>query len=494
MQLFTADQMRQADAMAVEAGISLDTLMENAGRAVAEAALRYFPKAKTFLVLCGKGNNGGDGYVSARYLHQAKKEVVVLEQITHLETLTTEEARNARERYNDLQPCYELSIENLQKALPECDVVIDALLGSGLSRALHEPLFGIVKVVSASGKAVLSIDVPSGISSDSPLLPDNYIQATHTVQLAGAKIASIFYPARKAFGQWEVANIGIPETILKSLSEVQILDDARVKPWLPIREAELHKYNAGTVLVIAGSSRYQGAAELACRAAYRAGAGLVTLAAETRFSNSWPEIIFEALDWSKHPLEDVKNIDLKRIQARVIGPGLDERSISFLPDLIMQSKVPTVLDAGALIRDDLLTKAIKEHKQCVLTPHYGEAARLLDISSADVQARPLEVAKHLAKHLEAIIILKGPTTIITNGRQSALSLRGHPGMATGGMGDVLAGCLGAFLANTTRLFERSAAAVYLHGVAGEDAAKHYNYGLVASDVLEHFPLSWETLI
>ena len=131
-----------------------------------------------------------------------------------------------------------------------------------------------------------------------------------------------------------------------------------------------------------------------------------------------------------------------------------------------------MLDAGALIRDDLVTKAIKEHKQCILTPHYGEAARLLDISSADVQASPLEVAKHLAKHLEAIIILKGPTTIISNGHQSALSLRGHPGMATGGMGDVLAGCLGAFLANTTltntsQLFERSAAAVYLHGLAGE---------------------------
>ena len=329
MQLFTADHMRQADAMAVEAGLSLDTLMENAGRAVAETALIHFPKAKTFVVLCGKGNNGGDGYVSARYLYQAKKEVVVLEQITHLETLTTEEARNARERYNDLQPCYPLNTENLQKALPACDVVIDALLGSGLSRALHEPLSGLVNIVNTSGKPVLSIDIPSGISSDSALLTGDYIQATYTVQLAGAKIASIFYPAKKAFGQWEVADIGIPETILNSLSEVQILDDASVKPWLPIRELDVHKYTAGTVLVIAGSSRYQGAAELACRAAYRAGAGLVTLAAETRFSNSWPEIIFEPLDWSKHPLEAIKSIEKKRAGVRVIGPGLDERPFLF---------------------------------------------------------------------------------------------------------------------------------------------------------------------
>ncbi len=493
MQLFTAAHMRQADAHAIEAGLSLETLMDNAGQAVAKAAQKQFPEARIFVVLCGKGNNGGDGYVAARYLHQAKKEVVVLEQITALETLSTEEARKAREGYAQLQDCYELSLENLEKALPECDVIIDALLGSGLSRALHEPLSSMVKLVNKSQKPILSIDVPSGIFSDSPIASGAYIQATHTVQLAGAKIASTFYPAKKAFGTWEVADIGIPQSILSPLSEVQILQDATIKPHLPARNPDAHKYEVGTVLVIAGSSRYLGAAELACRAAYRAGAGLVTLAAETRFSNSWPEIIFEAIDWSKNPLEAIAAIAEKRAQVRVIGPGLDEKAIFYLPALIAQSKVPTVLDASALMQDNSWAQAVREHRCCVLTPHYGEAAKLLGVSSLDIQANPLEAATTLAKDLQAIVVLKGSSTIITNGKKIAVSIRGHSGMATGGTGDVLAGCLGAFL-HSDFLIERVQTAVYLHGLAGEHAAGHYHYGLVANDVLEGFPKVWQTLL
>jgi ADP-dependent NAD(P)H-hydrate dehydratase / NAD(P)H-hydrate epimerase len=498
VKLYHTEAMRQADTLAVESGLPLEQLMENAGRVVAEAALRHFPAARQFLVLCGKGNNGGDGYVAARYLHQSKREVVILEQITELETLTTEEARQARESYISLQACYELSLDNLQKALPLTEVVIDALLGSGLSRALHEPLSSFVKLVNASHKPVLSIDVPSGVQSDSPVLTGEHIQATHTVQLAGAKIASVFYPAQKAFGSWEVADIGIPEKILQPLSEVQLLDHDTIKPWLPKREADVNKYTAGTVLVIAGSSRYLGAAELACRAAYRAGAGLVTLAAETRFPSSWPEIIFEALDWSKEPLEAINAIGEKRAQSRVIGPGLDEKAVAHLPALIAQSKVPTILDAGSLVMTNDWAQAIRAHGRCVLTPHYGEAAKLLGVSSTDIRAKPLEYAHQLAKDLKALVVLKGPCTLITNGKQTFISTRGHPGMATGGAGDVLAGFLGAWLtttqlANTNNLFERTAATVYLHGLAGEYAAQRFNDGLIASDVLEAFPLACKTI-
>jgi ADP-dependent NAD(P)H-hydrate dehydratase / NAD(P)H-hydrate epimerase len=492
MQLFTASQMRQADQLAIEAGIPLAVLMDNAGRAVAETAQKRFSDAKAYLVLCGKGNNGGDGYVAASYLHQAKKEVLVLELISSLETLSTQEARQARADYLERQQCYELSEDNLQNALAHCDVVIDALLGSGLSRALHEPLFSLVKLLNQADKPVLSIDVPSGIFSDEPIHSEIHVEATHTVQLAGAKIASAFYPARKAFGTWNVADIGIPETILRPLSRIELLDDATVKAYLPQREADVHKYTAGTVLVIAGSSRYAGAAELVCRAAYRAGAGLVTLAAETRFANSWPEIIFEALNWSKNPLGTLQAIPNKWAQVRVIGPGLDEQATPYLPELILQSKVPTVLDAGALIQSETWSSAVREHGRCVLTPHYGEAAKLLGVSSQEIQTRPLETAINLAQTLNATVVLKGASTVIANGHKLVVSTRGHPGMASGGMGDVLAGCLGAFLFDET-IFERTAAAVYLHGIAGEYAAQKHHHGLIANDVLEAFPKIWQKL-
>jgi NAD(P)H-hydrate epimerase len=490
MKLYTASQMHQADQ---QSGISLQQLMENAGQAVADVALNIFPNATSFLMLCGKGNNGGDGYVAARHLFQAQKNVVLLELITSNETLSTHEARLARSAYLDLQPSYALNQENLDRALRTCDVIIDGLLGSGLSRPLQEPLSIWVAAVNSSKKPILSIDIPSGIFSDSSSIQGPHIQATYTLQLAGAKLASAFYPAKKAFGHWEVANIGIPESVLQGLSKIHLLDDATVKPWLPKRGADVHKYSAGTVLVIAGSSRYVGAAELACRAAYRAGAGLVTLAAETRFSHSWPEIIFEALDWSNYPLQALQAIDSKRAQVRVIGPGLGEQAIPYLPEIIMQSMVPTVVDAGALVLSDPWANAVREHSRCVLTPHHGEAAKLLRTSSQEIRANPLEAAKTLAQSLNATIILKAATTIITDGNTIAVSLRGHPGMATGGTGDVLAGCIGAFLADAERTFERVATAVYLHGLAGEHAARHYHFGLRAFDVLEAFPKVWQRL-
>jgi ADP-dependent NAD(P)H-hydrate dehydratase / NAD(P)H-hydrate epimerase len=487
MKLFTAAHMHQADERAVQSGIPLQKLMERAGQAVAEATLRRFPSAERFLVLCGKGNNGGDGYVAARFLKQANKYVTVLE----LSNEPKSEAKIARVVWLRQGTTGVLNAANLEVALKDCDVVIDALFGTGLTRALDNDLAQLIDLLNQAGKSLVSIDIPSGVGSDSGEVLGAHIHATHTVQLAGAKVSSAFYPAKGAFGTREVADIGIPKTITEPLSRLELLTDDLVKPWLPKREATAHKYSVGTVLVIAGSPRYLGAAELACRAAYRAGAGLVTLAAEARFTNSWPEIIFETLNWQDKPLETLQNISDNRSQTRVIGPGLSEDAHRFLPDLIRRGKMPTVLDAGALIGDTIWTDAVREHGQCVVTPHYGEAAKLLRVRSEEVAKSPLESAQAIAQKLNAVVVLKGATSIITSpNAQTFVSTRGHPGMATGGAGDVLAGCLGAWCAKTDDLFERVAATVYIHGLAGERAAHNYGNGLLASDLIEEFARGW----
>jgi ADP-dependent NAD(P)H-hydrate dehydratase / NAD(P)H-hydrate epimerase len=490
MKLFSASQMKQADEQAVQAGVSLQQLMERAGQAVAEATLRRFPKAERFLLLCGKGNNGGDGYVAARFLKQAGKQVTVLE----LSTEPKGEAKIARVVWLRQSVTSNLTLPNLELALKDCDVIVDALFGTGLTRALDADLSQLIDVINQANKPILSVDIPSGVGADSGELLGTHIHATHTVQLAGAKISSAFHPAKKAFGTWEVADIGIPKEVIAELSGLELLTHDLITPWLPTRAANVHKYTVGTVLVIAGSARYLGAAELACRAAYRAGAGLVTLAAETRFMSSWPEIIFEALSWSDKPLETLQSISDNRAGVRVIGPGLGDEAQLFLPDLIRRGNVPTILDAGALLGGTIWTDAIREHGRCVLTPHVGEAAKLLGVTSAEVARFPLESATSLAQQLSAVIVLKGATSVIASpDKRVFLSTCGHPGMATGGSGDVLAGCLGAWCANAENLFERVAATVYLHGLAGEAAAEVYGNGLVASDVIEHFPRVWRGL-
>ena len=495
MKLFTAQQMRQADKAAAASDLATQLLMETAGQKVTEAVLRSWPDAKTFLVLCGKGNNGGDGYVAARHLNLGAKRVCVLELASTQDALSTDDSRAARLAWLAQDVLTQtLTVATLQRGLKNADVVVDALFGSGLSRALEGELAELVNILNNAGLPILSVDVPSGLSADEPAPTGPHIQASRTLQLAGPKLSSVLAPAKDAYGLWEVAPIGIPEKILDAQSSLHFLRDDNVKAWLPQRGSDAHKYTAGTVLVIAGSSRYLGAAELASRAAYRAGAGLVTLAAQERLPDSWPEIIFEGLEWENQPLERLEGLSPKRAQARVIGPGLDESAQPYLPELILQSRVPTVLDAGALTGDAAWQEAIKRHGRCILTPHVGEAASLLEERSEGIERNPVAAAGRLAERFAAITVLKGAATLIAspNGRIT-LSSRGHPGMATGGAGDVLAGLLGAWLANVEEdgtLFERTAAAVFLHGAAGERAAERYGYGLVATDILKAFPECW----
>ena len=494
MKLFTSEEMRAVDRAAVDAGIPSLILMETAGRKVADAVLEYYPHTSTFLILCGRGNNGGDGYVVARHLRLAGRNVDVLELSPDL----SGDPDVMRGTFLAVGgEASVLNVDALSDALASSDLIVDALFGSGLSRPLEDELARMVEALNAAATPVLSVDVPSGVNVNRVTFIGPFIRATRTVQLAGPKIASAFYPTREAFGEVEVVDIGIPQEVLEGGSSLTLLTPERVVQHLPTRPKDTHKYEVGTVLVIAGSEQYLGAAEMACRAALRAGAGLVSVAGEARFTNTWPEIIFQALHWDDDPLAHLADLSPKRAQVRVIGPGLDARAAPYLPDLIAQSGAPTVLDASALTGGAAWFEAVRAHGRCVLTPHVGEASGLLDLSASEIRQDPVEAAKMLSEKSQAVALLKGGSTVIArpDGR-AAVSAHGHPGMATGGAGDVLSGLLGAWCAGAEtldNLFGRTCAAAFAHGLAGERAAQAWGDGLIATDLATHFAAVWQQL-
>ncbi|MFO7545694.1 MAG: NAD(P)H-hydrate dehydratase [Trueperaceae bacterium] len=525
MKLYRAAQMREADARAAAAGVPGPQLMDAAGRAVARVLRQRFPLARRALLLCGKGNNGGDGYVAAAALTEAGVEARVLELAAEP---STDDARGARAALVAAggAPAL-LTPAVLDDALAWADVVIDALLGCGLDRPLSGALADIVQKVNDAGVSVVAVDVPTGVDADVAVPPGPHVQAAVTVEMAGPKVAGAFHTARAAYGERVVADIGTPAHVLDEASDTLLLDDAALRSALPARAVDAHKYAAGTVTIVAGSERYLGAAELACRGAWRGGAGMVTLVAPARHPSAWPETILEPHDLTAASAHGARTAALphlwpptglepRRAGACVIGPGLDRAGLAALDAVLAWAPGPVVLDATALdpsVWTEARRTSLALRGDAVLTPHAGEAARLLDVASSAVRRDPLGSAATLSERFGAVVVLKGATTVVRapDGAE-AVSLRGHPGMASGGTGDALAGLLGALLAapggqsranrEQTRVapdepsvtpFQRACLAVWLHGVAGERAAARLGNGLVASDLIDEIPGAMHSL-
>lgn len=494
MIMLTAEGLRAADAAAARAGVPTLLLMEAAGRALAAAVRRHWPEARRPLLLCGPGNNGGDGYAAARWLRLAGLEPAVLE----LPGARRDDAHAARTALAAFLAPEPLAPDRLEAALARADLVVDALFGSGLRRPLAGGAAEAVARVNAAGLPVLSADLPSGVGADSPVPPGPFVRATRTLQFAAPKLSSAFYPARAAYGQAEVVGVGHPPGALGA-GRARLLTSAAARAALPRRAPDTHKYRAGTVLVVAGSPRYPGAAELACRGAYRAGAGLVTLAGGPGVGGAPPEVVRQPLAWAApEPLAQLAAVGDNRAGALVVGPGLDDRAEPHLAALISARAAPCVLDAGALVPRPALAAAVRTHGRCVLTPHHGEAARLLGTTAGAVRGDPLGAAERLAREWGATVVLKGPTTVVAPAAGAPLvSTRGAPGLATAGSGDVLAGVIAAFLAapaSPGSLAGRVAAAVYLHGLAGELAWREVGDGMTALDVVERLPAARRALM
>ena len=503
MRVLNTQQMREADRQTIDdVGLPSIVLMENAGRqavAAMEAAFEDLATSKVG-VLCGRGNNGGDGFVVARTLAQRGIEATVFllgsvadvrgDARINLEILgrvglTVVEVTTAQE--------WELHFSEIS----ECDIIVDAIVGTGF----HGPLTGLLETVVADvnelGVPVVAIDLPTGVSADSHELDGEAIEASMTVTLAAPKIPLILPPADAYGGDLVIADIGIPGSVIDELDGpwLELLTRERMRELIPARAADSHKGDFGRVLVIAGSVGRTGAAHLCALGALRSGAGLVTIATPrscvATLAAMRPEYMTEGLEETAAGTIDFSAVDrVLDLKADIIalGPGLgqDPSTAAFVQAIVERAGAPLVLDADALnaFSGDPERLTGRDGVDVIITPHPGEMARLLNISIEQVQADRLEHAREFAAARRVHVVLKGHRTIIAGPEgRSFVNLTGNAGMATGGTGDLLTGMIAAWFAQILDPEGACKLAVYLHGTAGDLAeADEGEVALLPSDI------------
>lgn len=506
MRILTAAQMREADRLTIEeVGIPARVLMESAGREVA-AVLRSRDSSlrlRRVAVVSGRGNNGGDGFVAARSLHGDGVDVTVF-LVGRVAEVRGDALANL-ESFSRLggvvveapdEEAWELHASDVAA----CDVIVDALLGTGLARPLSGLLETVVADINAMGTPVVSIDLPSGLSADSHEIPGTAIRATTTVALAAPKVPLVLPPAEALAGELVVADIGIPPSVIAALPgpRLELLTPTAMRSALPSRAADTHKGDMGRVVVVAGSLGKTGAASLTGLAALRSGAGLVTVATPASchgiVASLIPEYLTLALPESPPGHAQSKALQLiANIPTDVlaIGPGLglEPDTVRLVRQLVAQRTCPVVLDADGLTAFADEPGRLQGDGGCdvVITPHPGEMARLVGTTSRDVQANRLEVARSFAVTHQVTVVLKGHRTLVASPDGGVvINPTGNPGMASAGMGDVLTGMIAAWMAQIGRTATACHLAVYLHGLAGDLAkAQQGQSALIARDVIAH---------
>jgi ADP-dependent NAD(P)H-hydrate dehydratase / NAD(P)H-hydrate epimerase len=507
MKIVTAEQMREIDRRATdEYRVPSLLLMENAGIRTCEVAADLLEDlaGKRILIIAGKGNNGGDGFVAARHLSGAGASVTVA-----IAADVDEVKGDAR---TNLEIVFRMGIRALQiiqqgdldDSLASCDLVIDALLGTGIKGPVTGIAAEIIDAVNASGKPVVSVDLPSGVNADTGELAGPCVHATETVTLALPKIGVVTYPAAKYTGRLTVADIGIPDSLVERMDlKLDLLTEDTIRQRLPVREPDSHKGTFGHLAVFAGSVGLTGAACLTSEAAARVGAGLVTLGCPWSLNDIFEVKLTEAMTV---PLPEtparslaIDAVDpaltlLKRCNSAAIGPGIgqDSGAVRFVRSILPKLEVPFVIDADGLNAVAKTTDLFTQLKApAVITPHPGEMARLMGTSSAAVQSDRLKVAAEAAAKFGVVVVLKGAGTVIASpDGQAFINPTGSAGMASGGMGDVLTGAIGGFLAQGLSPLDAAICGVYLHGLAGQLAAADIgDAGLLASDLLPRLPLA-----
>lgn len=503
MRVLNTQQMREADRRTIdEVGIPSIVLMENAGRQAVAAIEAAFEDLATMHVgvVCGRGNNGGDGFVVARTLIQRGVETAVFllgsvadvrgDARTNLEVLgriglTIVEITDAQE--------WELHFSELSR----CELLVDAILGTGFHGQLSGLLETVVADLNGLGVPIVAIDLPTGLSADTPEVNGEAIEASMTITLAAPKIPLILPPADTYSGDLVIADIGIPLPILDDVEGpyIELLTRERMRELVPVRAADSHKGDFGRVLVIAGSIGRSGAAHLAAIGALRSGAGLVTVATPRSclpiVAAMAPEYMTEGLDETNAGTIDFAALDrVLDFKADVIavGPGLGQApgTAAFVHGLLERAGVPLILDADALnaFVGDPERLVGRDGVDVVITPHPGEMARLLNLSIEAVQHDRLRHATEFASSHRVHVVLKGHRTIVAGPENRAfINLTGNAGMATGGTGDLLTGMIAAWFAQLLDAEAACKLAVYLHGTAGDLAeADEGDVALVAGDL------------
>ncbi len=478
--LYTVEQIRELEKIAIEKfGISVNVLMERAGKGAFQVLRKQWPQAKNVTVVCGKGNNGGDGYVVAYLAKKARLNVKIL-QLVPYEALNGAAARAA-------QKCKKIKIKALPfsaKELEGSEVIVDAILGIGVVGKISGKFKLAIEAINATNTPVLAIDLPSGVNADSGNVLGTAINANITVTFIGLKIGLLIGEARNHTGAIICHDLSLPEKIWQEVDvfakKLDLMEEIKS---LPPRKRTAHKGSFGHVLVIGGDYGMGGAVRMAAEAALRVGAGLVSVA--TREKNALvinavcPEIMAHGVNAGKklHPL-------LAKASVIILGPGLGTSGWGkSLLNVALKVKKPMVIDADAL--NILATSRRFKKGNWVLTPHPGEAARLLKTTNQNIQTNRLKAVQSIQRTFGGISVLKGAGTLIAGvNEEIRVCDAGNPGMASAGMGDVLSGIIAGLIAQGLSLGDAANLGVLVHALAGDRlAAKKGMIGILALDLL-----------
>ena len=469
MKICTVAKMRASDREASEKyGIPGIVLMENAAISCVKEIIGF----DSFTVLCGKGNNAGDGFAIARHLINAGKTVKIYlllggdfsgDALTNFKIL-----QNMQVRFYDLS-------DGLKNDIIESDCVIDAIFGTGIHGEMAENILNVFDMVNSSAKYVLSVDVPSGIDADSGKVFKNAVKADKTVTFAAYKRGLLLFPAADFAGEIKLCDISIPKEVFSDV-KLEITDAKKMRALMPKRSKNTHKGDYGKILIIGGSEGMAGAVCLAARAAFMTGAGLVTACVPKEINDIIQKNVVEAmtisLDFENEHTKIIEKIN--GFDAILFGNGIGREpyAVDMLANVLAAARVPLIIDADGLFalsqRPQLLALC---GGNVILTPHTMEMARLLGVSASEVEENRLDLAHDFAVKNGLTLVLKGNHTIITapDGSQ-AVNVNGNSGMATAGSGDALAGIMAGLAPRCESMFDTAKLAVFLHGAAGDFAA------------------------
>lgn len=476
--LYTAAEVRALDEIAINHyRITGAELMERAGRTAFETLRSVWPDARRITVICGSGNNGGDGFVLARLAHTGGMAVTVLQAGPCKRGTGAAADAAAKLAQCGLHP------RQIQAGdLDSVDLVVDALFGTGLDRDVAGAARSVIEQVNRSRIPVLALDIPSGLNADTGSIMGSTIRAAATITFIGLKRGLFTGQGPGCVGQLFFNDLQVPHEItMKINSTTGRIDFEHQKQLLPRRDRSAHKGNFGHVLVIGGEPGYAGAVRMAAEAAGRTGAGLVSVATRQQhaalISMARPEIMAYSVESSA----DLSPL-LDRATVVAIGPGLGQSAWSSqLFARILETSLPLVVDADAL---NLLAQEPAKNDNWILTPHPGEAGRLLGCPASAVQQDRFAAAKELQHRYGGIIVLKGSGTLVCGGTgQIDVCSDGNPGMASGGMGDVLTGVIAGLLAQSLDLADAARCGVCLHAAAADAAAREGERGMLAMDLM-----------
>lgn len=493
MKVCTSTQMQFIDKCTIEEyGISGVILMERAGLACCEVIDKSFANAKAIAVLCGSGNNGGDGFAVARMLHNKGRDVICY----HLVDLAKVSGDASVHLQMAIKSGVKLKpISEFKADASKADLIVDAIFGTGLNRDVSGDFAKCIDLVNTLGKPVLAVDIPSGVCANTGRVLGSAVKATKTVTFGLAKLGHFLHPGRALTGTLHIADIGFPNHLLQSSDiKTSILVSDYAKALMPARFDDSYKNTYGHVVIVGGSPNMSGSVLLASKACLRVGAGLVTVASSKEVLQTLSAKVLEELFWAlpsdaasgmiaELPFDKFQKYDVIAIG---MGMGVSKDTKAFMQKLISSSAVALVIDADGLNSLVGYTSKLKDAKcPIVLTPHHAEFSRLTGKTVSEIKSDRVTFATQFALSHNVVLVLKGSPTIVASPEgECVINTTGNAGMATAGSGDVLTGMIAGLIAQGLTPYNASKLAVYLHGLSGDIACEHLSmHSLIASDLI-----------